>query len=247
MTGSQPLLTARGLRKSFGRLVAVDDVSFDVGHGDVLGIAGPNGAGKTTLFNLLTRLPFAPDAGTVAIDGRSLDRLSPRRVCRAGLVRTFQAEAAFDTLTAYDNVLVASAYGARHPGRRARRAATDEALAALALDDVREVPAGDLPLLAKKRLMIASALATGPRVVLLDEPAAGLNRDEQDQLAGDVRRIRDRGVAVVIIEHVLPLLTRLADRLMVLAEGRVLAEGPPREILADRRVIEAYVGHGASS
>jgi branched-chain amino acid transport system ATP-binding protein len=247
MSASAPLLSARDLRKSFGRLVAVDGVSFDVGHGEVLGIAGPNGAGKTTLFNLLTRLPFAPDAGRVTVDGQALDRLSPRNVCRAGLVRTFQSEAAFDTLTAYDNVLVASAYGGRHRGRRTLRAATDQALASLALDDVRDVTAGDLPLLAKKRLMIASAVATGPRVLLLDEPAAGLNREEQDQLAGDIGRIRDGGVAVVIIEHVLPLLTRLADRLIVLAEGRVLAEGAPRAILADRRVIEAYVGRGGQS
>ncbi len=234
----RPLLAVRGVSKSFGRLRAVDGLDLDVRSGEILGIAGPNGAGKSTLFNILTRVPFGADAGTVEFDGRSITSASPRTIVRAGLVRTFQTEAAFDTLSAWDNVRVAARYG----GGDERTSTIVTLLDRVGLGHRRHEVARDLPLFAKKRLMIATALTTTPRLLLLDEPASGLNDHEQAELVDLIRGIHASGVTIVVIEHVLPLLHALAGRLVVMAAGRHLAEGPPAEVLRDDRVIEAYVG-----
>jgi branched-chain amino acid transport system ATP-binding protein len=235
------LLSVRDLRKSFGDVRAVDGLSFEVREGETLGIAGPNGAGKSTLFNLITRIPFGPDAGEVSLAGRSLTGMPASAICRLGVARTFQTETAFESLSVYDNVRVACAYG----GGASRRALLDrvgEALDFAGLAEHRDDPVEQLSLVQRKQLMVASALATAPRLLLLDEPASGLTEPEQEQLKESIVRVRARGITVVVVEHVLPLLKAVADRILILAVGRLLAEGAPDAIFRDPRVIEAYVG-----
>lgn len=240
------LLEVTGLRKSFGRLAAVDGLDLALGRGEILGVAGPNGAGKSTLINLLTKVPFAPDAGEVRLEGRSLRRASARTVCRLGLVRTFQAESVFDTLSPFDNVRLAAAYGRRDaPSGRDLGRIVQECFSAVGLADHGTVEAQHLPPIGKKKLMIASALAMDPLLLCLDEPASGLVEPEQRELEQIMLRIRERGVAILVVEHVLPLLRHVADRLVIMAAGRVLAEGRPDAVLAEQRVIDAYIGTAA--
>ncbi len=243
---TEALLEVAGLRKSFGRLAAVDGLDLVVGRGEILGVAGPNGAGKSTLINLLTKVPFAPDAGEVRLEGRSLRRASARAICRAGLVRTFQAESVFDTLSPYDNVRLAAAYGRRGAlAGRSLRGIVGECLEAVGLDDPGAVESQHLPPIDKKKLMIASALAMDPLLLCLDEPASGLIEPEQRELEQIMLGLRERGVAILVVEHVLPLLRHVADRLVIMAAGRVLAEGRPDAVLAEQRVIDAYIGTAA--
>jgi branched-chain amino acid transport system ATP-binding protein len=240
-----PVLRVRDLRKSFGRLVAVDGLDFDLGRGEVLGVAGPNGAGKSTVVNLLTKIPFAPDAGEVELDGVAIGHASAHEICVRGLTRTFQAESVFDSLSVADNVRVAAAYGGGTRGRRERREAVERCLALTGLEPAAGRAAGEVPLIDKKRLMVATALATDPKVLMLDEPASGLTEDEQHELAALIGSVNATGVAVVVIEHLLGLLRAVADRLMVLVGGRLLLDGSPDAVLADERVIAAYIGgHG---
>jgi branched-chain amino acid transport system ATP-binding protein len=229
------ILRVAGARRLFGGFVAVDDVSFTVSAGEMLGIAGPNGAGKSTLFNLLTGVPYGPSAGSVHFLGRRIDRMSPARISRLGLRRTFQAEAAFDSLTVAQNVEVCASY----LGRR-RDAA--RVLELVGLQSLRAERAADLPLLAKKKLMIAGALVGTPRMLLLDEPAGGLDLDDQAQLVALLRRLNDEGLTLIVIEHVLSLLREIAGRMLLLTAGSVLVEGPPEDVLSDPRVHEAYLG-----
>ncbi len=245
------ILVVEGARKSFGQLRAVDEVSFAVRAGEIFGIAGPNGSGKSTLFNIITAIPFAADGGVISFDGRRIDRLAPHRICQSGVARTFQKETTFDLLSAYQNVLLGAVYGrgrgaAAQVGARARDALDFVGIAGAQHDR----PAGELSVFDKKRLMIASALATDPRLLLLDEPASGLTTPEVDETAALVRRVNQRGVTVLIIEHVLPLLLSLSERVMVLNQGHELITGLPQEVMRDERVIEAYLGtrraHGAA-
>jgi branched-chain amino acid transport system ATP-binding protein len=233
------LLSISHVSKSFGSLTAVNDVSFEVGENEIFGIAGPNGAGKTTLFNLTTGIPFHADSGTIEFAGRRIERMAPHAIAHLGIARTFQHEAAFDTLTTAQNVRMGAVFGG---GREDAAQATDHALEMLELLDERDEPAGSLPLYAKKRLMFASALATGPRVLMLDEPAAGLNHVELDELHRLILRVRDLGIAVIMIEHVLPLLFGVSDTVLIMEYGHVLTQGAPAEVARDDRVIEAYLG-----
>lgn len=242
MTAAPPLLEGRNLVRRFGSLVAVNDVSFGVAAGEVLGIAGPNGSGKSTLFNIVTGIPFGPSAGRVHLEGRDITGLRPDRVARAGVLRTFQKDAEFATLGAFENVYASAVYNAGLSGTAAREAAR-AALADAGLPEARhDRPAAALTVFERKQLMIASALAGAPRVLLLDEPAAGLTRPEFTGLSRLILAVRDRGIAVVLIEHVLPLLMSVSDRLMVLNHGAVIAAGAPATVVRDPAVVAAYLG-----
>lgn len=245
------ILVVENARKSFGQLRAVDEISFAVRAGEIFGIAGPNGSGKSTLFNIMTAIPFSADGGTFTFDGRRIERLAAHRICQSGVARTFQKETTFDSLSAYQNVLLGAVYG-RGRGDAARLAArAREALGFVGIAEAQhDRPGGELSVFDKKRLMIASALATEPRILLLDEPASGLTKPEVDETAALVRRVNQLGVTVLIIEHVLPLLLSLSERVMVLNQGRELTTGLPQDVMRDERVVEAYLGtrraHGAA-
>ncbi len=235
------LATAR-LSKRFGSLRAVDGVDFEVERGEVFGIAGPNGAGKTTLFNMITGIPFHPDEGEVWFEGHRIERLPAFEIFRRGLARTFQQEAAFDSLTVEQSVRLADHY-ARHkrPAAEARRQ-NQFALEITRLSDLKDRPARDLAFFEKKRLMLATALAGHPRLVMLDEPAAGLSQDEGADLIKIVKHINATGVTIIIIEHVLPILFGVSDRLMILDAGQVLTIDDPQNVAKDPRVVSAYLG-----
>ena len=240
------ILAVEGVNKSFGSLRAVDQVSFAVEPGEIFGIAGPNGSGKSTLFNIMTSIPFPSDAGRIVFDGTAIQRMRPNEICRAGIARTFQKETAFDSLSAFDNVRVGSVYG-HAPGDRGEVAqACRKALDSVGIEpDQFDRPASELSVFDKKRLMLASALASGPRLLLMDEPASGLTKPEIDQTVDLIRKVNAEGVTVLVIEHVLPLLLTVSQRLMVLNQGEVLVIGAPEQVMKDERVVEAYLGSRA--
>jgi branched-chain amino acid transport system ATP-binding protein len=255
---SAPALEAIGLEKSFGGVRAANGVSFAVPDGSLTALIGPNGAGKTTLFNLVTRL-YEPDAGEVRFYGRPLAGLSAAQIASLGLVRTFQAARIFPGMTALENVLAGAHLHVRSPGWRqmlwlpaARREERELARRADALLDLaglssfRDAAATDLPMGAQKLLEVIRALMARPRVVLLDEPAAGLNDAETAELASLLRAVRASGVTVVVVEHNMSLVMGVADRVIVVDIGAVVASGTPAEIRGNPRVIEAYVGREAA-
>jgi len=238
------LLETRGLTRRFGGLVAVDSISLSLGSGEILGLIGPNGAGKTTLFALIAG-SLRPTAGDVLLDGASVSRLPAHRRVRAGIVRTHQIVRPFANLTIFENVLVAASHARGGVIGHAREHVA-EVLELVGLGDrVAQYPSA-LTLAGRKRLELARALATRPRVLMLDEVVAGLNPAEGRAFAALIRRIRDeRGVSVVMTEHVMPAVMSLSDRVIVLEYGKQIAEGTPREIVADPRVIAAYLGSEA--
>ena len=236
---SGPLLEVRGLSKSFGGLRAVRDVAFSVQSGEILGIIGPNGAGKTTLFNLLNGV-LPADTGQALLAGEELRGRKVHQVARRGVGRTFQVVRSFPRLPLLDNVIV-GAYGAGLDDAAAA-ASAEAALEAVGLADRAARPAGELTNKELRLMELARALAGRPRILLLDETLAGLGREECDELLAVLHRLRDGGMTIVIIEHTMHAMLRLADRFLVLDHGRVLAEGPPRQVVEDRAVIEAYLG-----
>lgn len=247
----QPLLSCNGVCKHFGALAAVNNLSFDVAEGEVLGIGGPNGAGKTTLFDVISGLSPAT-AGTVTFGGRDITGLSPEAICHAGIARTFQLNACFDSLSVRDNVRVAAYFGRgnrRFTGLSIGREAEDRAgaaLSAVGLAGKDDALAGALPVLDRKLLMLAGALATGPQLLLMDEPVGGLSPRETDHLMAVVRRIAASGVTIILIEHVMRFLVQLSTRVMIMHHGERIYEGPPKGLVSDRTVIDVYLGEGAS-
>ena len=238
------MLAVDAVSKSFGALRAVDDVSFSVEAGEIFGIAGPNGSGKSTLFNVISGIPFGPDDGRVVFDGRDVRGLRGHQIARLGLVRTFQRETSFDTLSLFDNALMAASYGAgdRAGGRTtANRTAAALEFAGFATASFPRL-ASELSVYDRKCLMLASALALSPKLLMLDEPASGLTKPEIVALIALIRRIAATGVTVLLIEHVLTVLLALSQRLMVLNQGRVIALGDPHEVVRNPDVIRAYLG-----
>jgi ABC-type branched-subunit amino acid transport system ATPase component/ABC-type branched-subunit amino acid transport system permease subunit len=234
-----PLLRVEGLSKSFGGLRAVDDVSFAVARGEILGIIGPNGAGKTTLFNVLNGV-LPADSGQAWLDGEPITGRKLHAICRLGVGRTFQVVRSFPRLALLDNVLI-GAYGAGLTGEAATEAA-EEALERVGLSRQAALPAGQLTNKGLRLMELARALAGRPRLLLLDETLAGLGREECDEVLDVLRRLRAEGMTIVIIEHTMHAMLRLADRFVVIDHGKVLAEGAPRDVVEDRAVIEAYLG-----
>jgi branched-chain amino acid transport system ATP-binding protein len=236
------ILRTTSLAKRFGGLTAVDDVSFSVERGEIYAIIGPNGAGKTTLLNLVSGL-LMPTAGTVELDGHDLTGRSTAERCHLGLGRAFQVVQPFPEMTVRENVLVGAMFGKPGVGRVEAERRADEALGHVGLDGRADDDAEDLTLMEEKRLEIARALATRPAVLLLDEVMAGLRPGEAREAVALVKRLRDGGLTIVFIEHVMPVVRDLADRVLVMDYGKVLTEGRYADVTQDPRVVEAYLGH----
>jgi branched-chain amino acid transport system ATP-binding protein len=237
---STPLLELDHVTKRFGRVVIAEDLSFSVGAGDTIGIVGPNGAGKTSLFGLISG-DLSPGAGQVHFAGRNVTRLDPAARCRLGIGRTYQVPRPFADMTVFENVLVAAQQGGGLR-RKASYAAAAAALERTELAGEANVPASRLGLLARKRLEIARALATGPQLLLLDEVAGGLTDPEVTVLVEIVRAINAEGIAVIWIEHVVRALTSLVSRMTCLYGGEFIGDGTPAQVLATPRVREVYLG-----
>jgi branched-chain amino acid transport system ATP-binding protein len=243
---ADPILEGRGLTKRFGGLIAVNDVDIAIERGEICGLIGPNGAGKSTLFRLISGV-MRPTAGIVTFNGRAITGRSAHDVCVAGVAVTHQIVRPFRDMSVIDNVMVGAFFGhrPRPRGRTGARAAAMEELALCGLDDRAETPARSLTLGGHKRLEIARALATRPEVLLLDEVLAGLNPTETDRTLDLVRKVRERGTTIVMVEHNLRAVRGVCSRIVVLVEGRKIVEGDPDAVLTDERVVSAYLGTAA--
>ncbi|QFI75224.1 ABC transporter ATP-binding protein [Bradyrhizobium betae] len=233
------VLTATGLTKRFGGLTAVKNVSFTARPGEILSIIGPNGAGKTTVFNLLTGF-IKPDAGSVSLDDGDLGGLSPERRCRAGLARTFQIVQPFRGLSVLDNVVMGAMLRAR--SIEMARDIARQVLRDLDMSALCDVSAGQLPIGDRKRLEMAKVLATGPRALLLDEVMGGLIPIEVKRMIGFIQRLKERGIALVVIEHHMSAVMQLSDHILVLQNGEPIATGAPEEVTRNPVVLSAYLG-----
>jgi len=234
------LLSVDGVSKRFRGLVAVDRVSFEVPEGAIFAVIGPNGAGKTTLFNMIAGM-IAADAGSIAFDGARIDGLSPDRICRRGIGRTFQIVRPFPALSVEDNVIVGALLRRKHVD--AARAYAHEVLRRLDLYNKRGQRASSLTLPDRKRLEMARALATDPRLLLLDEAMAGLRPTEMDRIVAILREFnRDSGLTILLIEHVMRAVMALATQILVLHHGAAIAQGKPEQVVRDRAVIDSYLG-----
>jgi len=233
------LLQVSGLTRAFGGLRAVSNLSFEVRAGEILGLIGPNGAGKTTVFNLVTGF-IRPTEGDIRLDGQSLVGLKPHAVNRRGIARTFQIVKPFPHLTVRENVAIAAL--ARLGRRMAAETEAARVLEQVGLEGKFDSPAADMTLSDQKRMEIARALATHPKLLLLDEPLCGLNPREIEDACVLIEKIRNGGVTIVLVEHVMKAIMRISDRVVVIRQGEKIAEGEPAKVIGDPAVIDAYFG-----
>ena len=237
------ILNAVGLKKNFGGLTAVDDVDFDVDQGEIMGLIGPNGAGKTTFFNLISgAIPL--DSGTVTFNGVKSSGSKPHQICRLGIGRTFQTAKNFPGMSVRENASMGALFGEKGKSRKQAEQEVELVLDFVGLSELRERHIPDLTLAAQKRVEVARALATKPTLLMLDETMAGLNPTEVEEAMELVRKIRDSGITVIMIEHVMRAIMNICDRIVVLHHGAKIAAGTPEEISTNSAVVEVYLGHG---
>ncbi|MBK5567090.1 ABC transporter ATP-binding protein [Ensifer sp. SSB1] len=243
-------ISCHGLSKAFGALKAVNDVHLEVPEGTILGIGGPNGAGKTTLFDVISGIQ-PPTSGRYFVNGLEATKLGVDRLCHMGMARTFQADAGFDTMSALENVRVATYFGTgerKRPGLVFDRVSKDrafEALSAVGLKDYADVAVGSMPVLERKLVMLAGALAMEPRILLMDEPVGGLTPKEMATFIEVVQRLKRENITIVIIEHVMSFLLGLCERIVIMHQGSVIFSGTKHEMLSDPQVVEVYLGSTA--
>jgi branched-chain amino acid transport system ATP-binding protein len=240
MTMGEPILSVKGISKRFGGLVALKDVSLDVYRGEAIGLMGPNGAGKTTLLNIIAG-EYTPDTGTIKFKGQNISACRPHQVCHLGIARTYQIPQPFVTLSVRENLLVPAIFG--NQSRRTAAELDDDRIFDLVnLSEKKDTLAGDLPILSLKKLELARALARNPELILLDEVAAGSTEIEIPKILATLKEIRNMGITVVIVEHVMKVMVNAVDRIVVVDKGMKIAEGEPMQVMNDSRVIEAYFG-----